>query len=386
MDFASSGHPSFQDVWGEQTNLRFIGTVRVGQYRQPVSMDSWTNIKHLEFMERSLPFQAFDPFRRVGAMGYALSENQRTQWAYGVYGTGATFLNGVGGGGTGTNGTTIYNDLGDNRNGTQLGDPGGASFAFRASHLLMYDEGSDGRYLMHIGGGINYSRIGGNSASGGQTFQARAIPEVFVGDPATVPVANPGGVVTGGTPFVCDSGRFLAVSSELAHLEWAGSYGPAHFQTEYMLVPVQQLGGPTVWFSGGYAQCGYFLTGENTGYNKAMGVMDYNCKPFSDFFGLGRHSRMGGWGAWEVSTRLSYINLDATNIKASNYQTLTATGLTPGAMPGTAGTDTSLTLGLNWWWNQYTRVNFNYIRNMLQGNTTGFSAMNIAAVRFQVEF
>jgi phosphate-selective porin OprO/OprP len=388
MDFASSGHPSFQDVWGEQTNLPFVGAVRVGQYRQPITMTSWTNIKHLEFMERSLAFQAFDPFRRVGAMGYGLSDNERTQWAYGIYGTGATFLNGQGT----TNGSNIYNDFGDNRFGTQLGDVGGASFALRASHLLYYDPAAEGRYLLHVGGGVNYSRIGGNSAYGGQTFQARAIPEVFVGDPAAVPTAVPGGgVVQGGTPFVVDSGRFLATSSELYHVELAGSYGPAHFQAEYMLVPVQQMTGPTVLFSGGYVQAGYFLTGENTGYNKAMGVMDYNCKPFTDFFGLGRHSRMCGWGAWEVASRLSYLNLDATNVNAANYRSLATNGTgttttAAGAMPGTAGNDTSLTLSLNWWWNQYTRVNFNYIHNMLQSNINGFSAMDIAAARFQVEF
>jgi phosphate-selective porin OprO/OprP len=389
MDFAQSGHPSFQDVWGEQTNLPFLGTVRAGQYRQPITMTSWTNIKHLEFMERSLPFQAFDPFRRAGAMAYGISANQRTQWAYGVYATGATFLNGTGS----TTGGTIYNDFGDNRYGNQIGDVGGASFALRGSHLLYYDPIAEGRYLLHVGGGVNYSRIGGNSAYGGQTFQARAIPEVFVGDPASVPVAVPGGgVVQGGTPFVVDSGRFLATSSELYHVELAGSYGPAHFQTEYMLVPVQQFAGPTVLFSGGYAQAGYFLTGENTGYNKAMGAMDYNCKPFTEFFGTGRGGRVGGWGAWEVASRLSYLNLDATNILGSNYRSIAGstpigTTSTPAAaMPGTAGTDTSLTLSLNWWWNQYTRVNFNYVHNMLQSNINGFSTLNIFAMRFQVEF
>ncbi len=70
MDFgnAGGGRPSFQDVWGEQANLPFFGAIRVGQYRQPETMDSWTNIRHMEFLERSAPFQAFDPFRRVGAM------------------------------------------------------------------------------------------------------------------------------------------------------------------------------------------------------------------------------------------------------------------------------------------------------------------------------
>lgn len=64
MDFATAGRPSFMDVWGEQSEMPFFGTVRIGQFRQPGTMDSWTSVRHLEFLERSLPFQALDPFRR----------------------------------------------------------------------------------------------------------------------------------------------------------------------------------------------------------------------------------------------------------------------------------------------------------------------------------
>jgi hypothetical protein len=38
------------------------------------------------------------------------------------------------------------------------------------------------------------------------------------------------------------------------------------------------------------------------------------------------------------------------------------------------------------WWNQYTRVQFNWIHTMLDNNARGFSAMDIFATRFQVEF
>ena len=64
MDFAAAGRPSFFDVWGEQTDLGILGTVRIGQFRQPTTMDALTSVRHLEFMERSNAFQSQDPFRR----------------------------------------------------------------------------------------------------------------------------------------------------------------------------------------------------------------------------------------------------------------------------------------------------------------------------------
>lgn len=160
MDFgnAGAGRPSFQDVWGEQGNLPFVGNFRAGQYRQPITMDSWTNIRHLEFLERSAPFQAFDPFRRVGAMIWRNSEDQMTLFAASVYSTGTTFWNGV---------NTTYNTLGvDDRFATQIGDNGGVSLATRATHLLYYDPLADNRYLLHVGAGYDFSEIGGQGTTG----------------------------------------------------------------------------------------------------------------------------------------------------------------------------------------------------------------------------
>jgi phosphate-selective porin OprO/OprP len=197
MDFATAGHPSFFDVWMEQMNLPVVGTVRLGQFRQPVTMDSWTSVRHLEFMERSAPFQAFDPFRRIGIMGWANSEDGRTNWGYSMYGTGFTYWNGT---------ATQYGSSGDSRNGTLLSSQGGVSLATRATHLLYYDEPTEGRYLLHLGGGFNFSEIGGNGTTGSdaRTYQARAFPEVFVGD------ADGSYVTAAGTPSVVDSGKFLA--------------------------------------------------------------------------------------------------------------------------------------------------------------------------------
>jgi phosphate-selective porin OprO/OprP len=369
MDFAFAGHPSFLDVWLQQADLPVLGSVRIGQYRQPITMDSWTNPRHLEFLERSAPFQAFDPFRRLGIMFWDTTADERTLWACSLYATGFTFFNGT---------DTTYNALsGNNQFGTTLGS--GASVATRITHLLWYDEPSDGRYLLHIGGGYNFSEIGGSGTTGSfaRAYQARSIPEFFVGDPA-------GGLVTAaGTPAVVDTGRFLANSFNLWHAELAANIGPAHFQTEYLATTVNQLGGPVVFYDGAYAQCGYFLTGESCCYDRRSGVLDYNVQPYTDFFGLGRRgARFGGWGAWEVAFRWSYLDLSATNIRANNFLPA-PTGPPPSPNPGILNEST---VALNWWWNRSTRVQFNWIHSMLQNNAHGFSAMDISAIRVQLEF
>lgn len=369
MDFAVAGRPSFMDVWGEQRELPFFGTVRIGQFRQPTTMDALTSIRHLEFLERSLPFQGLDPFRRVGVMAYAMSEDERTTWAYSVYATGFTFFN---------NGVPSYADLGDTRFATQIGDKGGVSSAIRITHLLYYDEPSEGRYLLHVGGGYNFSDQGGIGTTGGQAraYQSRPIPEFFVGDPTA------GLLTSAGTPAVADTGRFLADYFQFYHGELGGSYGPAHFQSEIMATSVKQLGGGNIYYPGAYFQCGYFLTGENVGYNKPQGVLDYNVVPFSEFFGLGRNARIGGWGAWEAAFRWSYLDLSATNIRPSN-QLSNSAGPPPSPNPAVVN---ETTLALNWWWNKFTRVQFNWIHSMPKYNSVGAAPFDIMASRFQIEF
>jgi phosphate-selective porin OprO/OprP len=186
----------------------------------------------------------------------------------------------------------------------------------------------------------------------------------------------------------------------LLHAELAGNYGSAHFQTEWLGSAVDQYGGPMVFYQGAYFQCGYFLTGESAGYNKLMGAMDYNCKPFNELLGMGPGRGMCGWGAWEAAFRWSYLDLQSSKIVAANYQGAGAIG--PGGVPagltasnGGAGPSPTHpnpgilnepTLALNWWWNQYTRVQFNYIFNMLSSQYHGYSQMEAYTARFQIEF
>ncbi len=369
MDFAQAGRPSFADVWGEQSELPFLGTLRIGQFRMPGTMDSWTSVRHLNFLERSAPFQAMDPFRRVGIMAYAMSEDEGTSWAYAVFGTGLTFWNGT---------ETVYSTFGDNRGGTQIGDNGGVSFSSRITHLLWYDEPSEGRYLLHVGTGYLYSQLGGEGTTGAfaKTYRSAVLPEFFLGDPLG------GGRTAAGTPLVLDSGRILATDFSLYHAELAFNRGSFNFQTEAMLEPINQLNGPTMLQYGGYMQCGWFLTGEHAAYLKQAGVFDYNVVPFTPFFGTGRRGRMMGWGAWELAFRWSYVDMALKNLDPAN-QLSGSSGPPPSPSLGILNEST---VGVNWWWNRFTRVQFNWIRSMPNQIGSGLAPFDIYGTRFQVEF
>ena len=369
LDFAQGGRPSLLDVWGEIDQIPWLGTIRIGQFRQPGLMDSWTSVRHLDFMERSAAFQAVDPFRRVGIMAYAMSDSERTQWAASVYATGFTFWDGQ----------QIYRTFGDNRFGAQLSDNGGVSFGSRISHLLYYDEPTEGRYLLHVGTGFVFSQLGGegDSLSTGKAYNSSAFPEFFVGDP------NGGGLTAAGTPFVLDAGRILANNFCLYHLELAGNYGPVHFQSEAMLETINQQGGPTMLLPTAYMQGGVFLTGEKPGYLKQAGVFDYNVVPHTPFFGTGRHGHVRGWGAWELACRWTYVDMSLVNVNPDNQ--LQKNVLGPPPFPN-YGVLNESTVGINWWWNRYTRLQFNWIHSMPNLLGYGLAPFDIFGTRFQVEF
>src|SRR5262249_7650548 len=157
--------------------------------------------RHLPFLERSLPFLAFVPFRRVGVMSSNWNDDQSTVWANSVFRTGG-FNNAP---------------LGDDRFGLDIGDVGGFSYSTRLTHLMYYDDLATDRYLWELGGSFDYSRITQNDAVGSGTsgnagggpspyYQSKVLPEFgLLGYPENS--ANFGSAVNG-TPIFVDSGRY----------------------------------------------------------------------------------------------------------------------------------------------------------------------------------
>ncbi|MBL9125690.1 MAG: hypothetical protein JNG90_18770 [Planctomycetaceae bacterium] len=366
MDFATAGRPSFFDVWVEQDNLPILGALRVGQELQPFSVDAQSGFRHLPFLERSLPFLAFVPFRRVGAVASNNSIDEMTYWAYSVFATGG-FRNAP---------------LGDSRFATDIGDQGGVSFSTRVTHLLEYDEPSGGRYLQHVGASYNFSQMTGNAASNSRPFyQARTLPEYGpIGDGLDIQPAGFGPAFFNTAdltppPFV-DTGRYLANCFNLFGLEWVYQAGALSLQSEFMATCVNSVAGP-IWYTGGYGEFMYRLTGEHRGYDKRIASFK-NPKPFTDFMPFKRNG-IGGWGCWELAGRVSYISL-------RNPDRLLPTDYIAGTNASGNGTLTDTTLGFTWLLNYHTKVQFNWIYSILDNADKGLSSANSFVSRVQVDF
>ena len=374
VDFAAAGRPSFFDNYVEQGNLPFLGEVRAGQFLQPFSVDAMSGFRNLAFLERSLPFLAFVPFRRVGIMASNGTDDDRTHWAYSVFRTGG-FNNAP---------------LGDSRFGTDFGDIGGYSFSTRITHLLYYDEYAEDRYLWHVGISYDYSQLGANGAAGSGTsgnagspkpfYQARTTPEF---GPLGYPDLPSGfGSAVNGTPLFVDTGRYQANQFNLVGLETVFQAGPVSFQSEYMATVVESTVGP-VFYQGGYAEVMYRLTGEHRVYDKKLASLK-NPIPFTDFIPLKRDG-IRGWGAWGVAARWSAVDLTNPSKLDGHYYN-SATNTFTGTSKGGNGVLNDTTLGLTWHMNQHTKVQFNWIHAMLDNSAKGFSSADLFVSRVQVDF
>lgn len=375
VDFATAGRPSFFDNFVEQENIPFLGTVRAGQYLQPFSVDAVSGFRHLPFLERSLPFLAFVPFRRVGIMASQSTDDELTHWAYSVFRTGG-FNNAP---------------LGDDRYATDFGDVGGYSFCGRAMHLLQYDECDGGDNFWQIGGGYNYSRLGANDAIGSGTpgnagspqpfYLSRVTPEFFLGLPEN---STDFGIAANGTPAFASTGRYAASSFNLWGLETVYQSGPFSFQAEWMATQVNSVVGP-VFYHGAYGEVMYRLTGEHRGYDRKLGALR-NPVPFRDFISFSRERRgIRGWGAWELAARWSFVDLRNPESLDGHYYDSASNTFTGTSNSGN-GILHDATIGVTWFLNAHTKLQFNWIHAMLDNSFQGRSSADLYVTRIQVDF
>ncbi|TWU34538.1 Porin P precursor [Novipirellula aureliae] len=323
FDFGFPGRPSFMDVWLDVQDLSILQNVKVGLYRQPFGLDALTSVRELTFIERALPF-AFVPFRQIGAMAHGSSKADDITWA--------------------VSGFRFPTDF----NGGNIGDNGGYGLATRWTGLLI-DNGDCA--ALHLGGA--YCLIDPSN----DAVQYRSQPEIFIaetGGAAFVPAGVPSTV----PPFV-DTG--VIENTDLTNLfsaELATTIGSFHAQSEVIYSTVDRSIGSTVGFSGFSAQAAYILTGEHRPYNKTNGVLG-RITPRNNF-------GKDGWGAWEATSRYSYLDLNDDDIQGGRLN--------------------DVTLGLNWYLNNYTKFQANYIHAMLDSPVNGDSDADIVAMRAQVDF
>ena len=381
VDFAAAGRPSFFDNYVEQEALPCLGAIRAGQYLQPFSADAMSGFRNLPFLERSLPFLAFVPFRRVGVMASNNSEDERTYWAYSGYKTGG------------------FNSapMGDSQFATDIGNVGGYSFSTRLTHLLVYEgKSSCGTWEPPT-----------ISATSGRMTPKEAEPQVMPAA-ARTPSIRPRRLPNSVRSARCRIPRASAVRSisrrrssipaamrphsfNLVGLETVFQNGPFSFQSEWMLTEVNSVVGPIV-YHGAYAECLYRLTGETRGYDKKLAALK-NVVPDHDFISFGR-DKTGemGLGAWEIAGRASYVELRNPNSLSGHYYDSTTNLYNAPASKGAVGngTLTDTTLGLTWFLNAHAKFQFNWIHAFLNNSSPvkphGFSQADMFVTRMQVDF
>ena len=154
-----------------------------------------------------------------------------------------------------------------------------------------------------------------------------------------------------------NTGRIANIDTySLAGVEGVVNVGAFSLVGEYQTVNVNRLAGDTsLNFHGGYVYAAYWLTGEYTPWSRKSGTLG-RTKPNENFFCVkdccGGHGF--GLGAWQIAARYSYADYTDDNVFG--------------------GVAESLTFGLNWWWNDHARMQFNYIRGRI---TEGKEATNL---------
>lgn len=142
-------------------------------------------------------------------------------------------------------------------------------------------------------------------------------------------------------PFV-NTGLLNAKHTDLLNFEVAAGKHNLAVQVEARWARVDQ-GPSAVTFPGGCAQVRWVLTGENIPYVRSGGVFG-RVKPKSAF-------GENGLGALELAARVSYLDLNSTGV--------------------TGGNISATTVGLSWYWNDRTRLQFNWLHDQLGGIAPG---------------
>jgi phosphate-selective porin OprO/OprP len=174
-----------------------------------------------------------------------------------------------------------------------------------------------------------------------------------------------------------DTANFAAKSDQIVGVEAAGIFKSLHvtgeaqylkanaynrgatftdandfFPTNSFLVP---SGNPSFW--GGYAEVGYFLTGEVRGYKNGLWDRTKVLKPFSK----------GGWGAVQLNGRVDYLDLDSNKLKNGVSNNFLTGGSAASINLTRGGKQLGLLGSVVWIPEDYLRMYFQYARANITG-------------------
>jgi phosphate-selective porin OprO/OprP len=246
-------------------------TLTLGQHDNFQSLEQLTSELFSSFIERATFNTAFNNERRLG-----FSAN----FAHGpVYASLGVF-------------TDNFTDLNDAPAGSGLGDENEAVSI-------------DGRFVfaprlgdtqLHFGGSAHYRDQSGLAESGTTTrYRAR-------------PLTRTSNVFFIGTPA-------LLVDAETNYgVEFAAIHGPFHAAAEAYWMEASRLNGPTPTFFGGYAEVGWYITGETRGYRNGAFDRTRVLRPLS----------AGGPRAFQINLRYDRLDLSDAGVTGGSQNAFLA--------------------------------------------------------------
>ena len=342
------------DLWLQVRELPLLGTVRVGNQKDPYGYEHLTSSRWLNFMERSFAQDAFEgPFNNGFLPGIQVmnsTEDGSVGWQVGEF-------------------KNTSNPFGFSNS------SGGSTTVGRLVYLPVFED--EGRKLLHLG-------------ISGRTMEPRRQYTSFdsqtglpLGDEITAVRFRSRGSIRNGPPgplnsIYADSGLLQGNWQNMIGLEFVGNNGPWSFQSEYFgswlynarttsagplntngYQPAPGTNVGTVYYQSGYAEVLYFLTRESRTYSKIEYRFDRPI-PHNNFYavrggGSGRRLSVSE-GAWQVGLRYNYLCLSDGEVNG-------------GVLNG-------CTLGLNWLLNPNARVYFNYDFTYRDFQSTPFTKVN----------
>lgn len=248
FDVEETDELSFVDYWLD-VPIGDNSNLVLGRQKEPLSMERTISLLNIPLQERSAPVDAFLPSRNFGISLNGATEERKLTGKAGIYNN---FIDSA---------ESISNTS------TEV-----------AGRLTWVPWASPGDHsLLHLGLGLRYS-----TAEQGVRFKS--------------------GAEMSESPVFIDTGLIEADASLTSDLEIGWKWGPWWLQSEFLDARVDSTAGGNLHFRGHHLTASVILTGETRGYDRRYGYFT----PFPVY----RSVDHGGWGAVELATRWSHLDLN----------------------------------------------------------------------------
>jgi phosphate-selective porin OprO and OprP len=243
----------FSDFYLWARDVPYVGTIKVGQFDAPMSLEALTGSTYETFMEYGSPVEAFAPGLKVGVQIADSRADQRATWAYGIF----------------TDGQDP--DVGDASKSV-------ARLTGRCTWLAV-QPAAPADTLIHLGSSASWV------LSSRDRIRYDSRPESYL------------------APDLVSTGDLDTDDAFLFGLELAAKRGPATLQFEYLAAAANASEFGSLYFDGMYGSASWFVTGEQRPYDASVARMG-PLVPTHDLAPWHGH-----WGAWELAGRASWLDL-----------------------------------------------------------------------------